>query len=116
MYFQWFLSGLLYGSASGAAFAMAASLLGLLMPRPPRVNAGTVTLSHRGMVRGFAALFAALILVFVGEFARAASAGPMPPGSWAVAGAFFAALLPTAACLLLAGFRSRVVLSAAGLT
>jgi hypothetical protein len=118
MYFEAFLLGLLNGTAVAGVFALAASLLGLLMPRPPRVNAeaGTVILSHRGMVRGLAALFAALVLLFVGAFARQASAEPMPPVGWAVAGAFLAVLLPAAACLLLAGFRSRVALCGAGLT
>lgn len=116
MYFEAFLSGLLNRTVVAGALALVAYLLGRLMPRPPRVGAGTITLRQRGMVRGAAALAAAQVLLFVGAFARDAGAKPVTAEGWAVAGAFLAALLPTAACLLLAGFRSRVVLAPEGIT
>jgi hypothetical protein len=87
-----------------------------LMERPPKVVAGTVTLSREGFDRGQAVAYAPVALLIVVGAARVACREPLADGSWVPLALCLAAFCPMVCWMVLTGFRSGVVISDDGVT
>jgi hypothetical protein len=93
-------------------------LVGWLWRYPPRIDAahGTTTLRFRGVVRSTALFCLALAVAFLVEFVRLVHQPTREQEAFLVISGFAGTITALTVWLGLAGFRSRVVLSAAGFT
>src|SRR5205823_2754187 len=91
------------------------AVLGRCLRRPPHVDRGTTTLRYRGLVRGAGVVFGLVMVFNVASFIRRAG-GPRPTEEYVFGGIGLPVMSFVSACVLRAGFRSRLVLSEGGVT